>query len=225
MKNRKEQRENSKKEYASAKRKQDQIEKERSEYRASSMHLKRQQTQAIQQKNAIDFCKLLKDCGEYRKEEFDLLVKTTFDSIMKSQSDSNVNSTDVPAVGAIATGTVISTNGRGTLSNSDLSSAGNSQPSPSNCPPGQSGGLGLQDKDATGLTSRLNGDDCSGNSSSESTPRNTSRRVMNELSQPINTSMSPIILGDDSSDSGACGSDVDANTSSPNLQILTQARI
>ena len=84
------QRANSNKEYASAKRKKDILENERSEYQKKSMKLKEKQTNALEQKNAIEFCKLLKDCGEYHKEEFDALVKSTFESIMKSHEDSTV---------------------------------------------------------------------------------------------------------------------------------------
>ena len=48
---------------------------------------------------------------------------------------------------------------------------------------------------------------------------------MNDLTQPINTSMSPIILnGDRSSDDGS-GSDEEGDTSTSGLQVLTQARI
>ena len=89
MRNRVQQRANARQDFASAKRKKDNLDKERAEYRENSMNLKRQQTNAIQQKNAIDFCRLLKDCGEHYKEEFDSLVKSTLNSIMKSHEAVN----------------------------------------------------------------------------------------------------------------------------------------
>ena len=189
------------------------MEKEKSEYRASSMSLKRQQTQAIQQRNAIDFCKLLKDCGEYKKEEFDLLVKTTFDSIMKSQTDSADVPEDRPT-------TIVSTNlsnsARG-QSSSDLSdsTAGGSRPT---IPSNQTSLVSGQNNNEQEHAVNQNHGDCSGRSS-DCTHRNTSsERVMNDT----------IVLNEDSassSDDAGLFETEELDTSRSDIQILTQARI
>ena len=182
-----------------------------------SMSLKVQQTEALQQKNAIEFCKLLKDCGEYHKEEFDALVKTTFESIMKSHEGSGCStsgtvtgiSPDGPPVASVSTSALSSSRRRDT-SNSDLSS-GISSPNVSD-----------STRRSTSSSQRLNRAVAAGlNSDDDCSVDSTCERARELASQRTN----PIVLEDDGSVNQEDPDDESDNSSPRCLTVLTQARI